>query len=1476
MSTPPLEEEEQEIEIRRNKRAAEKDLDEDDYDLLEEQGVKVNRSQKLKRLGRLRDNDTIDDVPAPTNAEELEKQLFDDDDTQDPSATRTVPTLKMDDLSASDDDLGDFVVDEEDRPIREPLQDDDPDRTEALQDLREIFDLGSDEELGKDDDDAAEYDDGDDDHDQPRAQKRSSGTHQLSLTAAQIYEPSVVAEAFLSTEDMKIRKEDRPERLQLRGVELRPDDDFGDEAVFIFINAFARSLSSFSDDASQATTKAIATVLHILHTQDVEVPFIAMYRREFFEPHLQEHDLWTIYDWDEKYALLQKEKVNLKTVLRRIQADNIDMCEKLVDEAENSEQVDDCAQYFQQLFGTAFDKDSEIKRPAHKDLYAHYKQLSGIEGVLAAFKMSVDAVASNVAAGYLQNDIPDAQLTPDEAAELVNHHFDGNTEAVLKAARFVLARDIVAHPYVRKFVREYFYEHAELNTLPTEKGSREIDVFHMYREVKQLADKPVRLYTSNDDQFVSVDNAQKEGYITVRVSLNKEQLNDLYEELHKLVKSQQTTDIAQAWNQERKLVCYEAVNLLLSSFERALYQKLLRDAQLAVTRGYADNLRALVGCGGWRPQDSYGFTESDEDRPRVRVMGCVWGEPVMCVVVDGNGEMIDHLQLNRMKSNIKSDNVREQELKKSDLDALKQFIETNRPNVIAIGASSLDARRLYGDLTNGDWHRSVLDDRQVAVEYADDRISIAVAHSARSAREMPEHLPVVRQALSLARYVQDPIVEAAYLFDVDDSILAVRLHHMQDAIDRATLLRSASRVFLDTTSKVGLEVNRMLQTGFGSNLLQFIPGFGPRKAAAFVTGLKKRLNGILSNRRQLIQQKLTGKTTFVNCAAFIRISSDFVETDVDGDNLDETRIHPESASLAVKLACEALGVAEHQEMQRAVSKVMKQPNVLDSIPLEEFAQGLQEAGLHAGRQTLNFIISEFRSPFSELRPSWQSLKPKQLFELMTNENDFTLQQGQLVNARVIRYATSGGAQSAIGATCRLDNGLNAFLHRNDISDKRDATVEDLVQPGDIIHARIKEIRNDTIERFGVTITCKTSDLQDDEHNTESKLLETADRYLVQDSFMKMRPSVDAPKPRKVYFNRIIDHPQFRNVTLNVALQQLHSQAVGDLLIRPSSKGTDHVTITWKLGHELFVHVDVLEKDKVNEVGIGNKLMVGDRKFDALDEILATYLEPIIQHSKEMLAFRAFRALSDNDIQELLEVDKQKTPTRIPYYFGLDRSHPGYFILWYLPHRTPKKEYISVVPEGFKFRRVVHSSLEKLLKWFKLNWSQVAAKQSEQPGRVVPQTHALTGAAWQAAYQNPVQPAFNPQTAWAAPAAPAVPAVPAASSQPMWGAGGWGAAPPVAGAWNSATWDPQQMISSGDQRQVSERERDIAARQSGQEWQQPQTLQQPPRLRATGANVAPLDGLRAWGTGDDAMDADQPVQQPQQQPHTMWGGGGWSR
>lgn len=48
---------------------------------------------------------------------------------------------------------------------------------------------------------------------------------------------------------------------------------------------------------------------------------------------------------------------------------------------------------------------------------------------------------------------------------------------------------------------------------------------------------------------------------------------------------------------------------------------------------------------------------------------------------------------------------------------------------------------------------------------------------------------------------------------------------------------------------------------------------------------------------------------------------------------------------------------------------------------------------------------------------------------------------------------------------------------------------------------------------------------------------------------------------------------------------------GDVIIRPSSKGENHLTVTWKVSDGIYQHVDIREEGKENAFSLGATLWI---------------------------------------------------------------------------------------------------------------------------------------------------------------------------------------------------------------------------------------------------------------------------------------------
>lgn len=80
------------------------------------------------------------------------------------------------------------------------------------------------------------------------------------------------------------------------------------------------------------------------------------------------------------------------------------------------------------------------------------------------------------------------------------------------------------------------------------------------------------------------------------------------------------------------------------------------------------------------------------------------------------------------------------------------------------------------------------------------------------------------------------------------------------------------------------------------------------------------------------------------------------------------------------------------------------------------------------------------------------------------------------------------------------------------------------------------------------------------------------------------------KQRMTYIKRVIVHPAFHNISYAEAEKCMVNMDQGEVIVRPSSKGADHLTITWKVADGIYQHIDIREEGKVNAFSLGTYLI----------------------------------------------------------------------------------------------------------------------------------------------------------------------------------------------------------------------------------------------------------------------------------------------
>lgn len=333
------------------KRTFDDRLEDDDFDLIEENlGVKVKR-QKFRRVKKMSDDE---DEEEDAGKEEHEKEaiaeeIFQDGEDEDRHDSGDQPVIAADEDEEEEDeesDIDDFIVDDDGQPLKKPKwRKKLPGYADAaLQEAQEIFGVDFDydefEKYNEDDEEMEEYEYEDEEAEGETTRVRPKKTAKKRVSRRsifEIYEPSELESSHLTDQDNEIRTTDLPERFQLRTIPIKSaeDDELEEEADWIYRNAFSTLTisqqescdylergqvgSSFSRKGP-STIQKIREALNFMRNQHFEVPFIAFYRKEYVEPELNINDLWRVWQWDEKWTQLKLRKQNLMRLFQKMQA----------------------------------------------------------------------------------------------------------------------------------------------------------------------------------------------------------------------------------------------------------------------------------------------------------------------------------------------------------------------------------------------------------------------------------------------------------------------------------------------------------------------------------------------------------------------------------------------------------------------------------------------------------------------------------------------------------------------------------------------------------------------------------------------------------------------------------------------------------------------------------------------------------------------------------------------------------------------------------------------------------------------------------------------------------------------------------------------------------------------------------------------------------------------------------------------------
>eukprot|EP00939_MAST-03C_sp_MAST-3C-sp1_P000019 g19.t1 len=277
-----------------------------------------------------------------------------------------------------------------------------------------------------------------------------------------------------------------------------------------------------------------------------------------------------------------------------------------------------------------------------------------------------------------------------------------------------------------------------------------------------------------------------------------------------------------------------------------------------------------------------------------------------------------------------------------------------------------------------------------------------------------------------------------------------------------------------------------------------------------------------------------------------------------------------------------------------------------------------------------------------------------------------------------------GGMVAERATIRIQNGIRGILHKNN-APKHVQDLSLLVKEGNPYVFRILSVKERFVgppnqqksigEEFELSIL--DEDIKSDPRNTiqrSGKIYEIPEWlrcastvHLPDDNFFKPSGSNQKKKVNVTsYVERSIAHKLFQNVNGAGAERYLKDKEQGALVFRPSRKGLKYLSVTWKVGEDLCLNMDIEDfSKKDNAQDLGDELEIANMKCRDLDDIEQNVIIPMATFARVMFESKKFVSGEEDNVNEVLEECHRRKPRQLHYRWHYTKKRPGFFTLTFV-------------------------------------------------------------------------------------------------------------------------------------------------------------------------------------------------------------------
>lgn len=595
--------------------------------------------------------------------------------------------------------------------------------------------------------------------------------------------------------------------------------------------------------------KRISSALKLLE-EGATIPFIARYRKEVTD-NLNEEEIKLISDEYKRNMNLLERKLSVIKL--------IDEKGMLTPELKNEIM-------------------SKTKLVEVEDLYLPYKEKKKTKGT-EAIKMGLEPLAKKIMSFPTNGDL-----------DLLVKPYNMDKEKALTNAGYIISEWISDNAYYRKWIRNYIYNKAFIETKIKKNAVDENKTYEMYYNFKEQF-KYLKHY-----RCLAINRAEKEGVISVNLDYNIEDIISFLE--NKVIKNDKSfvVDVVKTSIKD------SLKRLIIPSIEREVRSEITLKSEEKAIGTFSKNLYNLLLTRPIKGTRVLGFD------PAFRT-GC------KLAALDENGNLLEIGVIYPHEP--KNDKI-------GSTKALREMILKHDINLIAIGngTASRESESFVAEAIKGLDVKYIITSEAGASVYSASNLAI---------EEFPDLTVEKRSAVSIGRRVQDPLSE---LVKIDPKSIGVGEY--QYDVNQKNLSEALDYTVENVVNKVGVNINTA-----SSSILKRISGMTKKAVESIMTF---KANNKFTKREELKSIKGITPKIYEQSVGFLRV--------IGVNPLDNTGVHPESYDEALKvikylnLDLKDIQTNEFKEVLNTldINKLNKELNI-NIYLLESIIKELKEPGM---------------------------------------------------------------------------------------------------------------------------------------------------------------------------------------------------------------------------------------------------------------------------------------------------------------------------------------------------------------------------------------------------------------------------------------------------------------------------------------------------------------------------------------------------